>query len=425
MTYTAFFLSHIINKSLRLGVFPDQWKTSMVTPIPKIVNTNIANNFRPINELPVDEKICEILVKDQLMEYVNANDILAENQSAFREKHSCETVLNSLIADWKICRERGDKIVVVFLDLKRAFETVYRNIMIDKLENMGITGIELKWFKDYLNERKQYTKFKGCSSNESEVQIGLPQGTQLSVYLFLLYINDITELPDLGEIVLFADDTALIVKHKSAKKAIEIANREMKKIENWLKSNKLKLNIDKSKLILIDKKSGNDTLNLIITIDDQLIERVKEIEYLGFQIDEKLDFNAQIEKLNTKLASKINVLYRIRDKITFDIRKIVYNAIVFPQFDYCSTLYLNCTKEQIETMQKLQNRAMRYVLKCDYRTSSEIMLKALDWMSVTQRIKYNVIVLVYKMKKGLAPTYLCKKIQYANEFHSFNTRYRN
>lgn len=156
--------------------------------------------------------------------------------------------------------------------------------MLDKLENMGITVIELKWFENYLNERKQCTKFKGSTSNEIDVPIGLPQGTQLSVYLFLLYINDITEMPDLGEIVLFADDTAVIVKHKSAEMAVEIANREMRKIESWLISNKLKLHAGKSKWILIDKKVGSDSDHLVIKMENQIIERVKEIEYLGLII---------------------------------------------------------------------------------------------------------------------------------------------
>lgn len=422
--YIGHFLTSTINESLKTGIIPKKWKISTVTPIPKIVNTNIASNFRPINEMPVDEKICECLVKDQLLKYINDNDLLAENQSAFRANHSCETALNSLVSDWLISREKGDTIVVVFLDLKRAFETVDREIMLEKLENIGINGIELKWFTNFLSSRKQCTKFKGAISKELEVPIGLPQGTQLSVYLFLLYINDLVYVPDLGEIVLFADDTGLIVKHKNAEMAVEIANRELKKIEYWLNSNKLKLHTGKCTWMLIGKENENNSNEFTIQIDNKIIKRVQNIKYLGFEIDDKMDFKAQISTLTKKLASKINVLYRISDKITFDLRKMVYNAIIQPHYDYCSTLYINCEKQQIDQMQKLQNRAMRYILKCDYRTSQDFMLKTLNWMSVSQRIKYNVLILVFKMKNNIVPNYLENKIRYTNEFHDFGTRSR-
>lgn len=289
MAYIVHFLTRTINDSLMNGIFPNQWKVSTITPIPKITNTNIASNFRPINELPVDEKICECLVKNQLLAYVNNNDLLSENQSAFREKHSCETVLSSLIADWKISREKGEKMVVVFLDLKRAFETVDRQIMLENIEKIGIKDKELKWFECYLNNRRQHTRFRGSISDDADVPIGLPQGTQLSVYLFLLYINDLPDIPHLGEIVLFADDTGLTIKHKNTEIAIEIANRELKEIENWLHANKLKINVLKSHWILISKDNEDGNNDYTIRMENQIIERVKEIKYLGFEIDEKLD----------------------------------------------------------------------------------------------------------------------------------------
>lgn len=107
MDFTSYFLTETITYSLEQGMFPSQWKTSTITPIPKITGTNISSNFRPINVLPVDEKICENLVKDQLLKFINENNLLDVNQSVFREKHSCETLLNSLIVEWKIARENG------------------------------------------------------------------------------------------------------------------------------------------------------------------------------------------------------------------------------------------------------------------------------------------------------------------------------
>lgn len=143
--YCGHFLTNIINHSLKSGVYPDEWKKSTVIPIPKIKNTNIANNFRPINTLPNDEKVIEKVVKNQLVDYIEKNDLISQNQSAFRKNHSCETTINYLINDWKKSIEGGEKIVAVLLDLKRAFETVDRDKMLLKLKSVGIEGVELKW----------------------------------------------------------------------------------------------------------------------------------------------------------------------------------------------------------------------------------------------------------------------------------------
>lgn len=187
--YCGYFVTDIVNQSLKSGVFPSEWKTSTVTPIPKIKNRKQASEFRPINTMPNDEKIIEHIVKKQLAKYIEENNLISPLQSASRSKHSCETTLNLIINDWKIAIEGDEIVTVVFLDLKRAFETIDRSIMIRKLEKIGIKGIELKWFCSYLKNRKQQTKFKGHVSKELNVDIGLPQGTALSVILFLFYMD--------------------------------------------------------------------------------------------------------------------------------------------------------------------------------------------------------------------------------------------
>lgn len=96
-----------------------------------------------------------------------------------------------------------------------------------------------------------------------------------------------------------------------------------------------------------------------------------------------------------------------------------------PNFDYCSTLYLNCTKEQIHRIQVLQNRAMRIILNCHFRTHRIDMLNALGWMSVSQRIKYNTLVMIFKMNHGLVPTYMNDNVILVNQIHDHNTRNRN
>lgn len=174
MEYVAYFLTSIINESLATGVFPDEWEISKVTLIPKIKNTQKSNEFRPINSMLTDEKIAECVAKEQLityLAYLESNKLLAMHQSAFREKHSCETTLNYVINELKESMDSDQVSIVVFLDLKRAFETIDRNRMIKKLQNLGVKGNELKWFESYLTNRKQYTNYKNSKSETLEITI--------------------------------------------------------------------------------------------------------------------------------------------------------------------------------------------------------------------------------------------------------------
>lgn len=327
--YCGYFQMNIINASLSTGVLPKAWKISTVTPIQKIKNTARANEFRPINTLPNDAKVIEKIVKEQLTEYIEKNNILSPNQSAYRKNHSCESTINCAINDWKDSHDKGQNIVIAFLDLKRAFETVNRNAMLKQLESIGIKDVELKWFKDYLSERKQNTKLNGMSSKDKEIPIGLPQGTALSVILFILYIDGITKVVKNSTVTLFADDAMIVTKDKNVNIAIIKLNEDLNRIYNWLNEKRLMLNIDKTKWMLIAR--GKPKCKLIdVKIANNNIERVSQMKYLGIILDDKLCFEQQVKNCMKKTASKVNFLSRISKKLPFDTEKIIYNTIVQP-----------------------------------------------------------------------------------------------
>ena len=187
MEYLGFFYTKIVNESMILGKVPECWKTSMIDPIEKVKNTCKAEEFRPINTLPCDEKIMESVIKEQLEQYLEENNIIIPQQSGFRRKHSCETALNLVLAEFKDDLSSKNTIISVFLDLKRAFETIDRNLLLKKLFAIGIKDIELEWFRSFLSDRKQRTIIGSAISEEVNVGIGLPQGSVLATILFNLY----------------------------------------------------------------------------------------------------------------------------------------------------------------------------------------------------------------------------------------------
>lgn len=176
--------------------------------------------------------------------------------------------------------------------------------------------------------------------------------------------------------------------------------------------------------MVIDRNENNEIKN-DVKIGNKVIEKVTKIKYLGIILDSKLSFEEQTLICAKKAASKVNFLSRISNKLTVDTKKLVYNSIILPQFDYCSTIYFTCNKEQIGMLQKIQNRALRIILNCVYLTSRELMLKTIHFMSIAQRIKFNVLVMIYKMINELLPIYLCQNLIFTRDVHIRNTRQNN
>lgn len=228
----------------------------------------------------------------------------------------------------------------------------------------------------------------------------------------------------LGKIYLFADDTVLVVKGKNIESAVMQANIDLGNINKWFNINKMKINPLKTEYMILQKKKTY-ALSVNVKIGNNIIQRVEHVKYLGVYIDENLNFDKHVEVVGKKLSSKINFMKRISRRLTFHTKKTIYNSIVLPHFSYCSTMLINCNKEQLKLFQKLQNLAMRIILNCEFRTHTADMLDALNWLSVNQKINYDIILYVFKIKNEMTPRYLSNKLKYARDMHNRNTRSNN
>jgi hypothetical protein len=396
----------IVNDSILQSVMPSELRSSTVTPIPKVPSPKCPDDLRPINNLPVIEKLIETVVHEQLSSFIDANGILCDEQSGFRKGHSTETSILAVLHDLFAAKHKKLSTIAVFLDLKRAFETVSRDVLIDKLKKYNFDEKTIKWFMSFLCERKQRVKVNGEYSSETEINYGLPQGSKLANLLFILFINDLPLSLKKSKINMFADDCMIYVSCDSNEEAVQLINEDLMTIHDWLCFNKMALNVKKCSSMAFGK-NRNDSGD--VKIKDCIIKRESSVKYLGVYIDENLNFECHYEKVAAKLNKRLSLLRRISHKMTTDSKITYFKSIILPITDYCSSILLQLTDSNLKCLQRILNKALRVVLHLPRDSNVDEMHKRLKILKLNQRINFNAIKIINKtMTKGTPHTFRTK-----------------
>jgi retron-type reverse transcriptase len=301
-------LLYIINLVLATGIFPDNLKQSRVTPIIKDGDKSECGNYRPISVILAIAKVLEMLISDQLALYLNDNNIIVKQQSGFQKYHSTETALLHVTDQYLFNMDKGILNGVLFLDLKKAFDTVDHQILLSKLKTYGIAGVALNLFKSYISNRIQKCTIQGIDSQPNKVTCGVPQGSNLGPLLFSIYINDLPNCLEETKASMFADDTNISASGSSLLEIQNKLNNDLSNVNTWLEANKLTLNAEKTEFMLIASKrklkrfSGNPN----ITIGNYNIKEVKNKKVLGIVLDEELKWG---EHIDVQCKKYLNLLH--------------------------------------------------------------------------------------------------------------------
>ena len=276
--------AYIINMSLQTGEYPDLLKMVKVIPIHKGGSSQDVNNYRPISLLSIFDKLIEKLMHKRLYSFLEKNNILFRNQFGFRKNNSTVYALAQITEMIKVSIDKGKFGCGIFIDPRKAFDTVNHEILLMKLEH-GIRDNVLNCFQSYFSNRKQYVSINGESSEPLEINCSVPQGSVLGPLLFLLHINDLPNISKVLDFYLFADDTSIYYESNSIQDLEKTINKELNKLYLWLNVNRLSLNIDKTNYIIFHPYNKPMKQRITIKINNKAINEKEFIKYLGVFID--------------------------------------------------------------------------------------------------------------------------------------------
>ena len=402
-------LHHLINLSLETGYVPKEFKIAKVIPVFKSGDCHDFNNYRPISLLSSFSKLIEKVVARQILGFANTHNLLYQHQYGFRANHNTshpvlqlsEKIYNSLN------QNPSGKTLTIFIDLKKAFDTVDHSILLKKLESYGFRNTASLWFKNYLSDRKQYVSINGVDSEEVEIICGVPQGSVLGPLLFLLFINDLPNATTFLSL-LFADDTTFQMSDNDTQSLFDKANVELEKASRWFQANKLTLNVKKTKYMLFqDKKLNSNANTLQIKIGEQIVEQVgsnckeKYFKFVGHVLDDSLSWVGHIEHICKKLASSNYAINSTKHFLSKKVRLTLYHSLFDSHLNYGNLLWSCSNKKSLDKIENLQKKCLRNVALKGYKAHSEPIFKDLNILKLRDKFTYcrSVFMHQYRNKK--------------------------
>ena len=301
-------LTILFNKSLHMGVVPNAWKVANVKALYKGKgDSSDPSNYRPIAITSCISKLLERIVFKYVFNFVHDHKIISNHQSGFQPNDSTINQLLSIYHTIISNLDKGKELRFVFCDISKAFDRVWHKGLLYKLESYGIKGSILKWFESYLTDRQQSVTVEGFKSNLRSLNAGVPQGSVLGPFLFLLFINDITNQIS-SNIKLFADDTSLFVIVDDIDASTSILNDDLESIHSWSRQWNINFNPDKTVSLKI---SRCNTTHPLLYFNDHPVAELTKHKHLGIIINSKGTWSDHIQYIYENLKRLQDLIFYV------------------------------------------------------------------------------------------------------------------
>ena len=394
-------MTELFNLSFTSSEIPKAWKIAKVTPLQKPGNKNDVGNLRPVSLLPLPSKLIEKIVHSRIYQHCEKNNILDARQGGFRPNHSTIHTTAMFINDIYTAMNDKNISIAVYIDAMKALDTVNHNILLQKAKLYGINGSVLAWLENYLNERYQCTIANNCFSDRKLITCGVPQGSVCGPLLFLLYINDIACIMRNCKVSLYADDTVLYVSNQNVDDAAKLIQEDLNNLAVWCNRNKLTVNSKKTKYCVYGLRSSikkSKTKDVILSLNTDILDRVCSYKYLGFILDDHLNFNKHIGELCSLVSHKLYLLSKIRKYLTIEACITVFKTMILSLIEYGDVIYSGTSCENLKKLDTLFYRGLRICTGVDNRYNEQELRRECCVASLYDRRYAHILLLMYKQK---------------------------
>ena len=367
-------------------------------------------NYRPVTLLSIPSKIFEKCIYDAIYSYFEDHLLFSPCQSGFRAKDSCISQLLSITHEIFSSFDANPSIDTrgVFLDISKAFDKVWHDGLIYKLQMYGIGDPLLSLLRDFLRDRLQRVVLNGKESTWEQILAGVPQGSILGPLLFLIYIND---LPDGLEsmVKIFADDTSIFSTVDNPTVCADRLNRDLGRIKEWARQWKMSFNPDPSKsaVEVYFSQKNKPPQPPPLVFNGTVVSQEESQKHLGVILDRKLAFSVHLEEKISKANKGIGLLFRLRSCLPRRTLLDIYRAFVRPHLDYGDILYDNPGNMSfVQRMETIQYNAALAITGCIRGTSRDKLYSELGLESLSDRRFCRRLCFFYKIVNGHLPSYL-------------------
>ena len=330
----AYSLCLLYQKSLEMGELPKEWKFAKITAIFKKGGKRKPENYRPVSLTSQSCKVLERIIREQITDHVDTNNLMSPHQHGFRKKRSCQTNLLESFEVWTKVVDEGAPVDIVYCDFRKAFDTVSHQHLIKKLSSYGIKGQVLAWLSDFLSERWQAVAVGNSISSPVKVTSGVPQGSVLGPLLFLLYVNELPKLTK-SELKMFADDVKLFRGIESAAD-VQTLQDDLNVLSHWSKEWLLRFNTSKCKVMHVGH--GNPSHDYSMEQQDGTIERlqVSKLERdLGVHVADTLKATTHCQIAAKKASAALRRLKMAFPTLKVSSFRPLFTTYVRPHIEYC------------------------------------------------------------------------------------------
>ena len=369
-------------------------------------------SYRPISNLTFISKVIERIVAEQIKVFLAESDLMPPLQSAYRPGHSTETATMKVLSDILDAADLQETTLLGLLDMSAAFDTVDLNILLRRLEtSYCLSGTVLNWLSSFVTDRTQAVAFDGNTSLPVKLICGVPQGSVLGPLLFVLYAADVLKiaLSHGVQIHAYADDLQTYISCKAVNQhaAVSQVLACVNDIADWMSSNRLKLNADKTEFIWLGtrqqlRKISRQALN----VGGVSVTAVNKVRDLGVIVDDELTMAAHIKHVVRSSFYQLRQLRSVRRSLPFEARRALVTAFISSRLDYCNAILYGVAASNINQLQTVMNAAARLVTGIGkYEHITPVLRDVLHWLPVSQRITFKIAVLAFSCIRGTGPAY--------------------